>query len=793
MLEHCISLRLLKLIVVIIFLIGFFAPSFTSAKVVINEIQVTGSKATDEFVELYNNGSEPVNLEGWRLAKKTATGNEYNLLTHFSNFTIQPGSFFVIGHTDFSDAKQVSYSTSQSIAKDNSVVLYRDAGDTIEDVVGMGAASIKEGNAATNPQDSTSIGRRSDGVDTNDNGSDFIVSTPTPGRKNSQVLLPHQNPPPASGGIPPSSSSATKSESDNASASHAHIVISEIFPNPVGSDTEGEWIELGNLESAEVDLKGWILEDSSGHAFVISKSLSSTTIPGGGFYTLTHSQTKISLNNDRDTVILKRPDASLADTVSYTDIDEGHSYARFESGFQETETPSNNASNRLTQTPLPPTQTSSPTKGNTTQEASKPKTNNNVTSEKPKTSSEIPNSQAAPSSPSPVSPQGNTQMFVDWKGKIRLSEVMVNPLGEDDEGEWFELENTTGETVLVAGIKIRDLKNENTLPERSVPAHGFFIFTRPVDFSLTLNNSKETLMLVGAQGNELDRVSILSSQEGVSLARLDGTWGHARPTPGAPNVSLPEKKENQSSSKKAVEKNSSVKASNSITVEGVVLVEPGIFGTRTIYIDTEKQGYQVYLSSGTWPALGLGESVRMSGALSLIDHEPRIRVKLDGIARHKSREDTNEPEEPMPEKRAVGTLVDEDIGRLFMVTGEVVEVKLPNVFVADESGELKVYFKSTAIREQKFTPGDTVEITGILSKTKTGLRLLPRYPEDMKFVQQKVLGDESAHERSKLPFILLGGILILCGGSGWLFRKRIRAQYLSWKASQATIDDSMDD
>lgn len=49
--------------------------------VVISEVQVGGSTANDEFVELYNPTSSPITMSGWRLTKKASTGTKYNLVS----------------------------------------------------------------------------------------------------------------------------------------------------------------------------------------------------------------------------------------------------------------------------------------------------------------------------------------------------------------------------------------------------------------------------------------------------------------------------------------------------------------------------------------------------------------------------------------------------------------------------------------------------------------------------------------------------------------------------------------
>jgi hypothetical protein len=45
---------------------------------------------------------------------------------------------------------------------------------------------------------------------------------------------------------------------------HAHVVINEVLSNPVGPETSGEWVELGNDGAAAVDLAGFVLRDAGG-------------------------------------------------------------------------------------------------------------------------------------------------------------------------------------------------------------------------------------------------------------------------------------------------------------------------------------------------------------------------------------------------------------------------------------------------------------------------------------------------------------------------------------------------
>ena len=48
------------------------------------------------------------------------------------------------------------------------------------------------------------------------------------------------------------------------------VNISEVFPNPEGSDQESEWIEITNTSSVDVNLGNWIIDDGKNHMFFLT-------------------------------------------------------------------------------------------------------------------------------------------------------------------------------------------------------------------------------------------------------------------------------------------------------------------------------------------------------------------------------------------------------------------------------------------------------------------------------------------------------------------------------------------
>lgn len=171
-----------------------------SSSVVISEIQIDGVTSNDEFVELYNTSNLPVDISGWRLARKTATSTAepQNIVASLSG-TIAPHSFFLVAHPGYTGETEPdqSYSaTSSGIAANNTVILYSDSGITIVDKVGMGTASDRESQTAQIPDEGQSIERKANefstlesmevggtdhadgnGYDSDNNYNDFILRT----------------------------------------------------------------------------------------------------------------------------------------------------------------------------------------------------------------------------------------------------------------------------------------------------------------------------------------------------------------------------------------------------------------------------------------------------------------------------------------------------------------------------------------------------------------------------------------------------------------------------------------
>ncbi len=141
---------------------------------------------------------------------------------------------------------------------------------------------------------------------------------------------------------------------------------------------------------------------------------------------------------------------------------------------------------------------------------------------------------------------------------------MRNPaVVSDSNGEWFEVHNTTGAPVNLAGWTLTDDASDRHVIKGSlvVPADGYLVLGRDTDLSrnggapvaysfgssFVLSNDTDAIVLTDQYGQLVDQVHWQANVEprpnGASVSLLDGTWCESGPqfgngdrgTPGAPN------------------------------------------------------------------------------------------------------------------------------------------------------------------------------------------------------------------------------------------------------------------
>ncbi|MVM30648.1 hypothetical protein GO755_11455 [Spirosoma sp. HMF4905] len=176
---------------------GNLAPT-VSANIVISQVYGGGGNAgatyKNDFIELFNRGNTPVNIDGWSVQYASSSGTSWQV-TNLSG-TIQPGRYYLVQES-IGSGGTVNLPTPDAIGTialsgtAGKVALVSvptalsgscAAGANVVDFVGFGTANCFEGSGPTPaPSNTTAILRGSNGcTETDNNSSDFATGAPNP-------------------------------------------------------------------------------------------------------------------------------------------------------------------------------------------------------------------------------------------------------------------------------------------------------------------------------------------------------------------------------------------------------------------------------------------------------------------------------------------------------------------------------------------------------------------------------------------------------------------------------------
>jgi hypothetical protein len=276
---------------------------YAAATLWINEIAWAGTlaSANDEWIELYNPGPQPVDLNGWTLT------DDGDLRVPLSGFIPAVG-FFLLERTDDSTIDDIPanqiYTGSLNNGGDQ-LRLVDPSGSLIDRVDGSGGWPAGDANLRASMQRFNSgVWLTFSGAGANGHDAGGAPIRGTPGRVNVRPPLPPQHPAPAP----------------------ARIVINEILVRPHydweghgGVNSEDEFIELFNAGTHPVSLGGWKLDDL---ALAGSRpyTLPNITLQPGEYRAFFKRRTHVSLNDGGDSVRLLGPDGSVVEEISYLRI-----------------------------------------------------------------------------------------------------------------------------------------------------------------------------------------------------------------------------------------------------------------------------------------------------------------------------------------------------------------------------------------------------------------------------------------------------------------------------------------
>ncbi len=714
-------------------------PSWPVGALLINELVADPTDGEVEWIEFYNPGSATINLNNWKVEDGGETA------TTLSG-SIGPLGFFVLERPK------------GLLNNSGDTIVLKDPAGIIIDQIAYG--NWDDGDAGDNAPaapDPNSTARKTDGQNSTNDFNDFSVTTPTRGSSNAGGL--QQNP--------------------NGAYSH-DIIINEVLPNPKGDDTQGEFIELKNVGATDIDLTGWKIGDASSKRYTIKASdFTSIILKPKEFFVLYRKTTGIALNNSgAESAKIFSPDGALVGTLEYSGAAaEDESFARETENYFWTSTPTPGKENIITRKNQTPAAAISAPEGAEIGEAinfdgsdsTDPDGDELIFSWNFGDGGEAAGANANYIYSTPgkykiiltvkdaagavdtaeqfiivTNHDGAADILPPDEQLIFINEVLPNPKGSDD-AEWLEIKNIDIEPIDLSGWKLDDDEGGSRpykIPEGTIISPGQFLIFKKSETKLAFNNTYDAARLLDPDGEIFFETSYDEVPEGASWARGDDgnfKWT-TRLTPAAENIFQFQEKAAKKSSSTSAKKSTTftettledirnLDLNDGARVTGQVIVEPGILGSQIFYIATPTgcPGIQIYMYSKNFPELKLGDLVEITGILSESGGEKRVKVS--------EQSDIKVLENQAPASRIPIKLseVEEGLeGCLISATGELTEKSGSNLYFADDDGELKIYFKSTlSFPKPKIDIGDEIETVGIVSQTKTGFRLLPRYETDL--------------------------------------------------------------
>ncbi len=317
-------------------LILFLFPMRILASVVINEVAWMGTNTSynDEWIELYNNINNPVNLDNWTL--KAVDGKPEIILSGI----IQANGFFLLERTDDNTVSNITADQIYTGALSNNgehLQLFDNQNNLIDEV-NYADSWVAGDNKTKQTMERTSPALLIWETSKNSEG--------TPRSKNSVLIKQESDPEP----IPePKQVIEQEVEQQDEEKTYAvGIIFSEILPSPEGPDTENEWIEIFNKNDFNVDLSGWKIKDSVGSVTVYT--FPKETIKTQSYLVISRPETKITLNNDADVLNLIQPNGIVIDTASYEKAPRNQSFNLTNSGWSWSEKLTPEAPNIIKQT-----------------------------------------------------------------------------------------------------------------------------------------------------------------------------------------------------------------------------------------------------------------------------------------------------------------------------------------------------------------------------------------------------------------------------------------------------------
>jgi hypothetical protein len=355
-----------KILISVVIASAIFMPadiaSAASGGPVIYQLQ-TGSvaSASQEYISLFNNAPQPVDISNWCVVYSSASGATQTTLSCFtvsagSRLYLPSESALSLASNEFIQANtsyEPDFIFTSGISATGGHIKLLDESKQVVDLVGWGTATAPETKAVTSPSTGKVLQRMGTPQllkDTENNFSDFTnvtLAMVETGKIYEEIVQTDvclnlegtQTELPADHKI---------DETGNCivSIDEAPILsITEVYPDAPGADAGQEFIELYNPHDFAVSLKGYTLKLSTSDKMY---SIPDISIPPLGYAALTDTETGITLPNTSTSVLLHSPSGTvLSQSGPYDKPGEGKSWALIDEKWVITNQPTPGSINNV--------------------------------------------------------------------------------------------------------------------------------------------------------------------------------------------------------------------------------------------------------------------------------------------------------------------------------------------------------------------------------------------------------------------------------------------------------------
>lgn len=301
--------------------------------VVIHQVQTgTTQSASSEYVSIFNNSDKEVNVSNWCLQYTSASASTKSVLLCLNppdartELLLPPQAYISFATKEFlqTTIAEVDYQFTASLASSGGHISLLNASKEAVDVVGWGSASKPEEKSAAIPSNSKVLQRIKDNnslIDSQNNYADFmsadLIIVDTKNIIERPIQLTN---------IP------------------AGLVISEVYPDAIGSDEGKEFIEIYNGSVTDINLNGYQIQ--VGPTFSKTYVIGNVLLNSSMYLSLGDNETGLTLPNTSASIRLLTPDNQLVvESKAYSEMKEGTSWVLVNDMWLVTHAPTPGAEN----------------------------------------------------------------------------------------------------------------------------------------------------------------------------------------------------------------------------------------------------------------------------------------------------------------------------------------------------------------------------------------------------------------------------------------------------------------